>query len=92
MSSSKPRLFSAEDVRNSFLARLNKVWEELLHYSRLHVSVSMAISKMLKFYFKFFYVMGNALTGGLSCPCDRSCFYLLPSDTFIFHSASLFES
>ena len=67
-------------------ACLNKVCEELLHYPRRHVSVGKAISKMLKFYIKVFYVMGNALTGGLSCPCDRYCFYLLPSNTFIFHS------
>ena len=29
---------------------------------------------MLKFYVKVFYVMGKALSGELSCPCDRSCF------------------
>ena len=28
---------------------------------------------MLKFYVKVFYVMGKALSGELSCPCDRSC-------------------
>ena len=28
---------------------------------------------MLKFYVKVFYVMGKALSGKLSCPCDRSC-------------------
>ena len=26
---------------------------------------------------KFFYVMGKALSGELSCPCDRSCLVLL---------------
>ena len=31
------------------------------------------VSKMLKFYVKVFYVMGKALSGELSCPCDRSC-------------------
>ena len=30
-------------------------------------------SKMLKLYVKVFYVMGKALTGQVSCPCDRSC-------------------
>ena len=25
---------------------------------------------------KFFYVMGKALSGELSCPCDRSCFFM----------------
>ena len=28
---------------------------------------------MLKFYVKVFYVMGKALSGKLSCPCDKSC-------------------
>ena len=32
---------------------------------------------MLKFYVKVFYVMGKALSGKLSCPCDRSCINLL---------------
>ena len=27
-----------------------------------------------KFNVKVFYVMGKALSGELSCPCDRSCF------------------
>ena len=34
----------------------------------------MGVSKMLKFYKKVFYVMGKALSGELSCPCDRSCY------------------
>ena len=29
---------------------------------------------MLSFYIKVFYVMGKALSGELSCPCDRSCY------------------
>ena len=31
------------------------------------------ISRMLK----FFYVMGKALSGELSCPCDRSCYAVI---------------
>ena len=31
---------------------------------------------MLKFYVKVFYVMGKALSGKLSWPCDRSCLAL----------------
>ena len=31
---------------------------------------------MLKFYVKVFYVMGKALTGELSCPCDRFVAYV----------------
>ena len=29
---------------------------------------------MLKFYVKVFYVMGKALPGKLSCPCDKCCY------------------
>ena len=36
------------------------------------VGVGIGISK--KFNVKVFYVMGKALSGELSCPCDRSCF------------------
>ena len=31
------------------------------------------MDKMLKFYVKVLYVMGKALSGELSYPCDRSC-------------------
>ena len=33
--------------------------------------VGVGVSK--KFNVKVFYVMGKALSGELSCPCDRSC-------------------
>ena len=36
-------------------------------------SVAAALEK--KFNVKVFYVMGKALSGELSCPCDRSCSY-----------------
>ena len=52
----------------AFLARLDKVQEELLYYPRVGVGVSK------KFNVKVFYVFGKALSGELSCPCDRSCF------------------
>ena len=32
-----------------------------------------ALAKCKSFYVKVFYVMGKALSGELSCPCDRSC-------------------
>ena len=36
--------------------------------------VSAAAAALAKcFYVKVFYVMGKALSGELSCPCDRSC-------------------
>ena len=38
------------------------------------VGVGVRVSK--KFNVKVFYVMGKALSGELSCPCDRSCSYL----------------
>ena len=34
-----------------------------------------ALAKCKSFYIKGFYVMGKALSGELSCPCDRSCFF-----------------
>ena len=37
------------------------------------VGGGVGVSKMLKFHVKVFYVMGKALPGELSCPCDRSC-------------------
>ena len=40
--------------------------------------------------FKVFYVMGKALSGELSCPCDRSCLYFTSFDSqaysFIFNT------
>ena len=31
----------------------------------------------MKFNVKIFYVMAKALSGKLSCPCDRSCWYVI---------------
>ena len=62
-----------------FLARLGglvEVQEELLYYPGVGVGSGVGVSKMLKFYVKVFYVMGKALSGELSCPCDRSCYLL----------------
>ena len=44
------------------------------------VGVGVGVSKMLKFYIKVFYVMGKALSGELSCPCDRSCYDDIATD------------
>ena len=33
-----------------------------------------------------FYVMGKALSGELSCPCDRSCFYPTGIPTALLNS------
>ena len=41
--------------------------------AKVGVGGSISISEILKFYVKVFYVMGKALSGELSCPCDRSC-------------------
>ena len=37
------------------------------------VGVGGDVSVSKKFNIKVFYVMGKALSGELSCPCDRSC-------------------
>ena len=58
-----------------FLAGLDEVQEELLYYPRcfcVGIGVGVGVSK--KFDVKVFYVMGKALSGELSYPCDRSCF------------------
>ena len=47
------------------------------------------VSKMLKIYVKVFYVMGKALSGELSCPCDRSCCVLNESLTNDFVKLSM---
>ena len=63
-----------------FLARLDEVQEELLYYPRhrhWHWRRGWwrrGVSK--KFSLKVFYVMGKALSGELSCPCDKSCLIL----------------
>ena len=55
---------------NNFLARLDKVQEDRKSYC-ITPGVGVGVSK--KFNIKVFYVMGKALSGELSCPCDRSC-------------------
>ena len=37
-------------------------------------AAALALAKCSSFYVKVFYVMGKALSGELSCPCDRSCY------------------
>ena len=58
----------------SYLARLEEVQEELLYYPP-----ALALAKCLSIYIKVFYVMGKALSGELSCPCDRSCYLSMGS-------------
>ena len=41
-----------------------------MYYPGVGVGVGVGVSK--KFNVKVFYVMGKALSGELSCPCDRS--------------------
>ena len=58
---------------NGFLARLDEVQEELLYCPPASaLAAALALAKSLTL--KFFYVMGKALSGELSCPCDRSCY------------------
>ena len=73
-------IFHLEQMKNLFLACLDEVQEELLHYPGVGGGgsgggggvVGIGVSK--KFNVKVFYVMGKALSGKLSCHCDRSCF------------------
>ena len=44
--------------------------------SALALVLASAAVLALAFYVKVFYVMGKALSGELSCPCDRSCLEL----------------
>ena len=39
------------------------------------VTVGGGVRISKKFNVKVFYVMGKALSGKLSCPCDRSCYF-----------------
>ena len=39
----------------------------------LVLALASVLAKCLSFYVKVFYVTGKALSGELSCPCDRSC-------------------
>ena len=55
-----------------FLARLEEVQEEQLYYPRHRRHRRYQNVKV--FTLKFFYVMGKALSGELSCPSDRSCY------------------
>ena len=37
-------------------------------------ALAAVLAKCQSFYVEVFYVMGKALSGELSCPCDRSCY------------------
>ena len=56
-----------------FLAHLDEVQEDLLYYPSIGVGVGGGVGVSKKFKVKVLYVMGKALSGELSCPCDRSC-------------------
>ena len=61
-----------------FLARLDEVQEELLYYPGVGIGVGVGVGVSKRFNVKVFYEMGKALSGKLSCPCDRSCFIDIP--------------
>ena len=42
--------------------------------SALVLAAAAALAKCSSVYVKAFYVMGKALSGELSCPCDRYCY------------------
>ena len=62
----------------TFLAGLDKVQEDLLYYPRRRClgrgRRCRGKQNVKVLTLKFFYVMGKALSGELSGPCDRSCF------------------
>ena len=58
---------------DSYLARLDKSRKSYCTTPGIGVGGGVGVRKMLSFYVKVFYVMGKALSGELSCPCDRSC-------------------
>ena len=55
------------------LACQDEVQEELLYYPGVGIGFGVGDSISKKFNVQVFYVMGKALSGELSCPCDRSC-------------------
>ena len=81
----------------AFLAHLDEVQKSYCTTPGVGVGVGVGVgggvgvSKMLKFYFKVFYVMGKALSGELSCPCDRSCCFTCVSvfDDLLFRTVIL---
>ena len=49
------------------------------------VGGAVGVTKLFKFSrYSFFYVMGKALSGELSCPCDRSCLFFLSAKLAMF--------
>ena len=50
-------------------------------------AVASALAKCLSFYVKVFYMMGKALSGELSCPCDICLvpFLFWMSETWLLH-------
>ena len=79
--------------RNPLLACLDEVQEELLYYPSVGVGVGIGVGGGVgvskKFNVKVFYVMGKALSGELSCLCDRSCSFItcvFQLSSFTLHS------
>ena len=48
------------------------------------LALALVLAAALAFYVKVFYVMGKALSGELSCPCDRSCFSISTSCSGVY--------
>ena len=68
-----PRNYSRTSMARTLMAHLPRLFRTRSWVPRKWL---VSISRMLKIYVKVFYVMGKALSGELSCPCDRSCFLL----------------
>ena len=51
----------------------------------LALAAAAPLAKCYSFYVKVFYLMGKALSGELSCPCDRSCYNMTLSTEYQRH-------
>ena len=75
-------------IDGCLLARLDEVQEELLYTPDVGVGVGVGggvgVGVRKKFNVKVFYVIGRALSGELSCPCDRSSLYLTSFDSLAY--------
>ena len=73
-------------IDGCLLARLDEVQEELLYTPGVGVGVGVGggVGVRKKFNVKVFYVMSRALSGELSCPCDRSYLYFTSFDSLAY--------
>ena len=54
-------------------------------------ALASALAKCSSFYAKVFYVMGKALSGELSCPCDRSCWHFKGKEDSMYYNYFFYQ-